>query len=438
MPRFLHVADVHLGLDRYDQPERTKDFFRTFQDVLVRHAIEAEVDFVLIAGDLFEHRQVLPAILNQAQVCFEMLREANIPVLAIEGNHDNRPYATRTSWLRYLADWEYVILLEPNDAESGGCLYDPWTPEAKAGGYIDLDCGVRVLGSRWYGASAPQAIQQLADSIRQLPPGPAHTVMMFHHGVEGQIARYTGALRYSDLLPLKQAGVDYLALGHIHKNYEMEGWVFNPGSLEANSVAENLQQNTRGAYLVEIDGNGIRAELKQDYQQRPILRLQLEAKKHQAPDEVEQAAIAYIQAAAQSKKTQDAIVELRIHGQVGFNRLELNVRKLRDQLHQLSQALIFLLRYDATGTEYETPVMGQGDEPPPRSAIEMQAFADLLSANHAYQEQTDKLAKNLVDLKDSVLDNQSEAELYELIEQMLSSTTSTESQESSLGTLELG
>ena len=62
----------------------------------------------------------------------------------------------------------------------------------------------------------------------------------------------------------------------------------------------------------------------------------------------------------------------------------------------------------------------------------MQAFADLLSANHAYQEQTDKLAKNLVDLKDSVLDNQSEAELYELIEQMLSSSTSAEIEESTL------
>ena len=424
MPRFLHVADVHLGLDRYDTPQRTKDFFLSFRDVLERYAIDEQVDFVLIAGDLFEHRQVLPAILNQAQICFEMLREAGIPVLAIEGNHDNRPYATKTSWLRYMADWEYVILLEPKeDAEDGENLFDPWTPEAKAVGYIDLPCGVRVLGSRWYGASAPQMIQKLADSIRQLPPGPAHTVMMFHHGMDGQIARYSGALRLEAVNPLREAGVEYLALGHIHKNYELEGWIFNPGSIEANSIAENLSQTPRGAYLVEIDGTGIRAELKQDYHQRRMIRLSLEANKQQTQAELEQAAIAHIQAAAKSGKTQDAIVELRIHGQVGFNRLDLNVRDLRDKLHHLSEALIFLLKYDAIGTEYETPMIGNGEEPPPRTAIELQAYTDLLAANNAYQEQSEAIAKGLVELKDLVLDSRPEAELYELAQQLLATTT---------------
>jgi DNA repair exonuclease SbcCD nuclease subunit len=33
--------------------------------VLKRYAIEAEVDFVAIAGDLFEHHNIKPATLNQ-------------------------------------------------------------------------------------------------------------------------------------------------------------------------------------------------------------------------------------------------------------------------------------------------------------------------------------------------------------------------------------
>jgi len=100
MPCFLHVADVHLGYTKYDSPERTKDFFHAFNNALERYAIEPQVDFVLIVGDLFEHRQVLPAILNQAQLCLDQLRAAGIPVLAIEGNHDYCPYGTNTSWLR--------------------------------------------------------------------------------------------------------------------------------------------------------------------------------------------------------------------------------------------------------------------------------------------------------------------------------------------------
>ena len=91
MAKFLHIADIHLGFDRYNSPERTKDFFRAFQTTLEQYALEASVDFVLIAGDLFEHRNIMPATLNQAQVCLQVLQEEGIPVLAIEGNHDNRP-----------------------------------------------------------------------------------------------------------------------------------------------------------------------------------------------------------------------------------------------------------------------------------------------------------------------------------------------------------
>ena len=68
MPRFLHLADVHLGFDRYDSKERTQDFYYAFNDALEKYAIAPQVDFVLIAGDLFEHRNIQPATLNQAQL----------------------------------------------------------------------------------------------------------------------------------------------------------------------------------------------------------------------------------------------------------------------------------------------------------------------------------------------------------------------------------
>lgn len=116
---FLHLADVHLGYDRYDSPERSKDFFLAFRDVVRRYAIQDPVDFVLIAGDLFEHRQIQPGVLNQAQIVLRELQQAGIPVLAIEGNHDNRPYGVKTSWLRYLADHGELILLEPEAGEEG-------------------------------------------------------------------------------------------------------------------------------------------------------------------------------------------------------------------------------------------------------------------------------------------------------------------------------
>jgi DNA repair protein SbcD/Mre11 len=415
MPRFLHIADIHLGFDRYDSPERTKDFFLAFRDVLQKYAIAENVDFVVIAGDLFEHRNLQPNILNQAKFCLLELNEAGIPVIAIEGNHDNTPYGTKTSWLRYLSNWNNLILLEPETVD-GRMIYAPWDADQKRGGYIDLDCGVRILGSQWYGSAAPKAIAQLADAIQALPPAPAHTVMLFHHGLENQIARYQGALRYSDLLPLKQAGVDYLALGHIHKNYEEQGWVYNPGSLEANSIEENNFK--RGAYLVEIRSDSIQAELKQNYYQRSTVRLKYTTSGQEDVEEIEEGAIALLQQAIQTRKLDPAaqpIVELRIEGPISFDRLELDTRKLQTTLKQQSNALIFLLRYEVDSVEYATSIANEAS----RLQVEQEVFTDLLAAHNSYKKRAPQLAQGLIDLKEKQLQGDSEEDLYQFIEQLL-------------------
>ncbi len=416
MVRFLHVADVHLGFDRYDNKERSRDFFWAFFDALKRHAVDEAVDFVLIAGDLFEHRTIQPATLNQAQRCLSLLKEAGIPAIAIEGNHDNRPYGTKTNWLRYLADWEQLILLEPGDTSSGDSMYQPWTPSSKRGGYIDLDCGVRVLGSAWYGATAPIAIQKIVDAIADLPKVDIPHILLFHHGLEGQIARYAGALRYTDLLPLKEAGIDYLALGHIHKNYAIDNWVFNPGSVEANSIEESTY--ARGVYLVDMDADGIHPTLKCDYRQRAIVRLMLDITGDEGIEEIEQEAIATVEKAIQSGAIQPStspIVELRIRGQLGIERLDLDVRHLQQQLQNLSNALIFLLKNEADSVVYQSPIADDAN----RLEIEQEVYRDLVEANTVYRKNAVAIAQGLMGLKDLQLEGRTESDLHEFITTLL-------------------
>ena len=413
MAKFLHIADVHLGFDRYNSKVRTTDFFHTLWDVFERYAIGTAVDFVVIAGDLFEHRMIQPAILNQAQLCLQKLQAAGIPVIAIEGNHDNCPYGTKTSWLRYLSDWGLLKLLEPGQGET---MYRPWDEETKRGGYIDLDCGVRILGSSWYGAAAPKAIQQIAAAVTELPPGPDSQVLLFHHGLEGQIARYSGAIRYGELLPLKEAGIDYLGLGHIHKHYTVDNWVFNPGSLEANNVEEGSFE--RGALTVEIDHGQVKAQLETDYRQRPIVRLCLKLRGQEALDEVEGLALNIIEQAIEAKRIiqeQQPIVELRIEGQVGFERLELDTRQLQNVLQERCNALIFLLKYEVDAVAYGTPLPDDAD----RHQIEREIFTDLLSANNVYKKRAQPLSAGLIDLKERQLTGENEESLYGLVEEML-------------------
>ena len=434
MARFLHVADIHLGFDRYDNRTRTQDFFLAFYDLLQRYAVEEAVDFVLIAGDLFEHRTIQPSTLNQAQLCLNLLNDAHIPVIAIEGNHDNRPYGTKTSWLRYLADWGLVIFLEPGDQDGEASLLVPWDPEQRYGSYIDLDCDVRIIGTHWYGAVAPQAIQQVSSAIDALPPGPSQTIALFHHGLEGHVSRYAGALRYDELLPLKTAGVDYLALGHIHKSYAVEGWIFNPGSVEANSVEESLYE--RGAYLVNLEQGRVQANLCTDYAQRSIRRLQIKLQGHEVLEAVESAALDCVKGAIADhifEPDEQPIIELRITGVVGFERLDLDTRKLQHQLKEESGALIFLLRYDVDSVNYQSPLSDDEDQ----LHIEEEIYQDIVASHALYRHHTNRIAKGLCDLKELQLDGQGEPELYGFVEHLLTTSASSDESNSSTSSLDV-
>jgi DNA repair exonuclease SbcCD nuclease subunit len=218
------------------------------------------------------------------------------------------------------------------------------------------------------------------------------------------------------VLPLKEAGVDYLALGHIHKNYELEGWIFNPGSIEANSMEES--SFARGVYLVDIQKDKIQAELKQDYYQRSLIRLRLTAKGSESVEELKQGAIALMQQAIAQKRVIPAekpIVELRLEGQVGFDRLELDVKSLQQELQEMSNALIFLLKYDVDTVAYASPLADDAN----RRQIEQEVFMDMLAAHNTYKKRALELAQGLIELKDWQLEGRSEEELYQFVQSLL-------------------
>jgi DNA repair exonuclease SbcCD nuclease subunit len=87
MTRVIHTGDTHLGYQQYHSPDRRRDFLDAFRYV-IEDAIGADVDAVIHAGDLFhDRRPELVDILGTLSVLRE-LNDANIPFLAIVGNHE--------------------------------------------------------------------------------------------------------------------------------------------------------------------------------------------------------------------------------------------------------------------------------------------------------------------------------------------------------------
>ncbi|MFB6153272.1 MAG: DNA double-strand break repair protein Mre11 [Halodesulfurarchaeum sp.] len=88
MTRVIHTGDTHIGYRQYHSPVRRQDFLEAFQSV-VRDAVEADVDAVVHAGDLFNDRRPdLQDLLGTISI-LEELSSAGIPFLAIVGNHED-------------------------------------------------------------------------------------------------------------------------------------------------------------------------------------------------------------------------------------------------------------------------------------------------------------------------------------------------------------
>ena len=87
--RFLHTADWQLGMTRHflagDAQPRYSAARRDAVAGLGALAAEVGAEFVVVAGDVFEHNQLAPQVVSQS---LEAMRAIGIPVYLLPGNHD--------------------------------------------------------------------------------------------------------------------------------------------------------------------------------------------------------------------------------------------------------------------------------------------------------------------------------------------------------------
>ena len=115
--RFIHCSDIHLGANPYGIKLRFEDMGKVFKEV-VNYALSIDIDFFLIAGDLFDKKNLNAETLNQAIMILKPLIENEIPIYVTEGNHDMSIYGNNYSWLTFLSDKKYIKLLKPLSDEA--------------------------------------------------------------------------------------------------------------------------------------------------------------------------------------------------------------------------------------------------------------------------------------------------------------------------------
>ena len=431
--RFLHTADIHLGYQQYGLSERYDDFTEAFQWV-VDTALDECVDFLLIAGDLFEKRTLDPRTLLIAVTEFERLKTAGIPVVAIEGNHE-RTYGDSLSWMEYLSQSDLLYLLDCSRHDQGW-LPQHWDKEERTGGYVAL-AGARIYGLRYQGAQTGAALSEIGAAIDAAPHSEAgFSIFLSHTSVEGYYDQGHPFARQQDLGTLRHC-VDYFALGHVHAPYRgtLDGkeWLYNPGCPETWS-SEEWQYHEKGAILVTVDTDrtpSFHATTCKYPNRRPFMRIRQELDACPTPSALlqlleekimrEPAPRVDIDPSLHEEETQTVhgrashaqkfpVVEIVLTGVARFSRTEIDTEAIEHLAKKHFDPLIVRVR----SSLQEAPTsMVEGSDTLDRNELERTVFENLVRADDRFAATAAEVGQVAVILKQMVLDGVAANEIAE-------------------------
>lgn len=417
--RFLHLADCHLGKWQYNNRDRYNDFGRAFH-YIADEAIRAQVDFVVLAGDLFEKRSIDALTLNQAMRGLEKLKKRDIPCIAVEGNHERVFFSEQVGWLKFLALQDLLILLDA-PFENGVAKLVPYTN--RSGSYVNPMPGLRVHGLRYVGASTATAIESYAKALEEEPKADVeYTIFIAHAGVEGVLPDQGGLShrQWSVLRPY----VDYLALGHIHKPYSFDNWIYNPGSPESCSVTEAVWEE-RGYFLVNVD-TACPAEDAAKHSatlhanpRRAFHRFTIKTDLLQSPAELYEHCREFLQRKARDlgvqRLTQRPVVELQLSGVLPFERSAVDLEALEKLVNDSFSPLVGLVKNFTRTPELAV----ESSELLSRAELERKVLTELLERDVRYRPQSEQWAALALAMKHLALTGaSSETMVTELSNQM--------------------
>lgn len=231
MFKFVHASDLHLdsplrGLERYEgaPTEQLRGATRGALKGLVDLALEEQVAFVLLAGDLYDGdwRDYNTGLFFGAQLA--RLREAGIQAFIVYGNHDAASRMTRSLHL-------------PDNAHA----FRTSRPETR----VVAGHEVAIHGQGFGSPEVPNDLTAAYPAARR----DCFNIGMLHTSLDGREGHDPYAPTSRDVLVAK--GYDYWALGHVHRReiVHRAPWIVFPGNTQGRHARET---GSKGCTLVTV------------------------------------------------------------------------------------------------------------------------------------------------------------------------------------------
>ena len=223
--KIIHCADLHLdskmtaNLSKEQAKERKMEILRTFGK-MVEYAKKHEVSAIIIAGDMFDTRNVSATVRNYVKD--QIVNHPEIDFLYLKGNHDNDNFLSKL-----------------DEIPDNLCLFhEKWTTYTYG--------KVAITGLELNKENSLTAYNTLVLSHD------AYNIVTLH----GQLAEYKSKDKAEviSLDDLRNKNIDYLALGHVHgfaiNKLDARGVYCYPGCLDGRGFDEC---GKKGFILLDID-----------------------------------------------------------------------------------------------------------------------------------------------------------------------------------------
>lgn len=234
--RFVHTADWQLGMTRHflngEAQPRYSAARREAVARLGELCTEVGAEFVVVAGDVFEHNQLDP---REVSLSLEALRAIKVPVFLLPGNHDPLdPSSVYTSALFSAECPAHVTVLD---------------------GVHELRPGVQIIGAPW--RSKDPTTDLTGDLVGELAADGVTRIVVGHGGVDALDPDPTKAslIRLDTVeAAVRRGAVHYVALGDKHSRTEVgsTGRIWYSGAPEVTNY-DDIEPDSGHVLVVDID-----------------------------------------------------------------------------------------------------------------------------------------------------------------------------------------
>jgi len=329
--KYAHLADVHIGSWR-DPKLRdisTEAFCRAIDKCMAEN-----VDFILIAGDLFNTS--LPQIDNLKRVTAKLkeLSDSNIPVYGIAGSHD------------YSASGKTMLdVLENAGLFRNVCRGNVEDGKLKLNFTVDPKTGAKITGLMGLKGMLDRKYYEALDRTN-LENEEGYKIFLFHTAINELKPKEYEKMDSSPVSFLPK-NFNYYGGGHIHiierKNLDGREVAF-PGALFPANFSELEKYGKGGFYLIEDDN--IRWEPVEIYKHHHI-NIDCNAK---TPAEVEHAS----KEAIKDKDFTETIVTIRLKGKLKTGKpSDINYKEMYAKLYEKNAYFVMKNANFVTSAEFE-------------------------------------------------------------------------------------